>query len=139
MERSSVFVRAWWKFLHKSYVRFSYLCKFGLKTCCLPPNFLDDSKIKIEQNSLIYFNNLLNFYLTKTIVGRHDKKYTNYDMYNTILQHTYYIMHTHIPHYAHITDMHKILTHNKIKHFRSSSFGLQNIFQTFHLHNFSVL
>ena len=78
-----------------------------------------------------------------TRVGRHDKKlkttfqkYINYDMYNTTLRYTYHIMHTHyththIPHYAHITDilnhqMHKVLTHNKVKNFRSSSFGHPN-------------
>ena len=92
---------------------FSYLCKFGLKTCCLLPNFRTSLKIKIEQNSLIsliYFNNLLSFYLTMTRVGRHDKmlkttfwKYIIYDTHNTTLWHTYHIMHTHTPHSTHIT------------------------------------
>ena len=90
---------------------FSYLCKFWLKTCCLLPIFLNSLKIKIEQNSLIsliYFNNLLSFYLTMTRVDGHDKmlkttflKYIIYDKHNPTLWHTYHIMHTHTTLYTH--------------------------------------
>ena len=62
-------------------------------------------KIKMEQNSLIsfiYFNNLLNFYLTMTRVGKYNKmlktmfqNYIIYDMHNTTLRHTYHITHIH--------------------------------------------
>ena len=75
----------------------------------------------MEQNSLIsfiYFNNLLNFYLTMARVGKHDKmlktmfrKYIIYDMHNTTLQHTYHIMHTHTTLHTHTHTM--LCTHNR--------------------------
>ena len=105
-------------------------------------------KIKIEQNSLIsliYFNNLLSFYLTMTRVDRHDnmlkrmfRKYIIYDMHNTTSC-------THIPHYAHTyttlcthnshseslrcTRFQHTTVKNKVKNFTFSAFV--------HLSNFS--